>query len=69
MTKPSNNPPYAVLNLTEEEHKFLLGNCESNIIFGLNVLQVMTDEAKARTMVDAIESFKAISQKLKESVL
>ena len=69
MPSLTNNPPYAVLNLTEEEHKFLLGNCESNIIFGLNALQIVTDEARARALVDTIESFKNISQKLKESVL
>jgi len=68
MPSLTNNPPYAVLNLTEEEHKFLLGNCESNIIFGLNALQIVTDEARARALVDTIESFKNISQKLKESV-
>ena len=68
MPSLTNNPPYAVLNLTEEEHKFLLGNCESNIIFGLNALQIVTDEARARALVDTIESYKNIPQKLKESV-
>ena len=69
MPSLTNNPPYAALNLTEEVHRFLLNNCESNIIFGLSALQETTSEKSARAMVDIIESFKNISQKLKESVL
>ncbi len=69
MTKPSNNPPYAVLNLTEEEHKFLLGNCESNIVFGLNSLQMIEDRRSAERMVEVIEQFKSLKQKLERSKL
>ena len=40
-TRPTNSPPYATLELIEEEFTFLLGNCESNIVFGLNSLQMI----------------------------
>ena len=69
MPSLTNNPPYAVLNLTEEEHKFLLGNCESNIVFGLNSLQMIEDRRSAERMVEVIEQFKNLKQKLERSKL
>lgn len=35
----SNNPPAAVLELTEKQAKFLLGNCNTNMRFMLNAMQ------------------------------
>lgn len=66
---PTNSPPHAVLELTEEEFTFLLGNCESNIMFGLNSLQVIEDRSTAERMVEVIEQFKNLKKKLERSKL
>lgn len=41
MTQGSNNPPAAVLELTEKQAKFLLKNCSKNMQFILMSMQEM----------------------------
>lgn len=65
----SNNPPYAVLELTEEDYAFLLKNCDSNITFGLSALSVLTTRESAHEMVDLIEKFKGLKEKLNKAKL
>lgn len=63
----NSNLPYAILELTREEHKFLLDNCEANIVHGLSALQGVTSEQHqlATKLVVMLEMFKAIRTKLR----
>ena len=64
-----NHPPYAILELTKEEHEFLLRNCESNITFILSSLQSLDRRVAQEKMIDLLNQFKSISLKLEKSVL
>lgn len=61
----SNNPPDVILELTMDEAKFLLENCNSNIGFALNAIQ---NGDLSRPTVEALvvkmEQFKAVRTKL-----
>lgn len=67
----SNNPPHSVIELTEEEHEFLLKNCEANIVVGLNALTMVQrgelSVKAAREAMDLLEQFKGIRNKLKRA--
>lgn len=65
---PTNEPPFAIVELTKEEHQFLLGHCDSNIAFGLASLQGLSED-NARRMVDILEQFKTLKKKLERSIL
>lgn len=61
----SNNPPYAELQLTQEEHEFLLRNCDSNITYALNTIQHGNlQRATVEKLVAQMEQFKAVKHKL-----
>jgi len=64
----TNSPPFAVVELTQEEHQFLLDHCDSNMTFGLASLQSLSED-NARRMVDILEQFKALKKKLERSIL
>lgn len=59
----SNNPPDVSLELTAEQAKFLLRNCDSNIAFALGSLQTVGRDT-AEKMVVVMEQFKEIRAKL-----
>lgn len=63
----SNNPPFAILELTQEEHEFLLDNCDRNIEFALVNLQKIESHDLAMKMVMLAEKFKNIRNKLRKS--
>lgn len=57
----SNNPPDVELALTKAQAQFLLRNCDSNIIFGLNAIQGGNlSETSVRKLVEQMEQFKEI---------
>lgn len=65
-----NNPPAAVVELSQEEYDFLVANCDSNIMLGLNVMQEMgydMSEEALRELVDLTEKFKKLKDKLQEA--
>lgn len=63
----TNNPPHAVLELTKEEHEFLLRNCESNIAFALSALQSLDSREAQEKMIHLLNQFKELELKLKEA--
>lgn len=62
----SNNPPHAIIYLSEDEHAFWLRNCEANIALGLRALQGGMSDDGAVKMVELLEQFKAMRNKLLE---
>ena len=66
-----NRPPYRTLDLTEEMHAFLLANAESNISFGLLVMQKMNETGASREtleeLIAAIEKFKELRKLLNDT--
>lgn len=57
---PSNNAPFAVIELTEEQYMFLLKNIESNMVLGLQLLAGTSTPAQAQPFVELIENFKSL---------
>ncbi|UPT53329.1 hypothetical protein [Synechococcus phage Ssp-JY38] len=60
----SNNPPDVTLELTTREAEFLLANCNKNMGMGLQLLQNVGDEQTALRVVEMLENFKGIREKL-----
>lgn len=63
----SNNPPYAVIELTEEEYQLIAENAETNIAMALAILPGITARENAERTVQVIEKFKRLRDKLKEA--
>lgn len=61
----SNNPPDVVLELTKEQAKFLLENCDSNITLALGLMMEVRDRSSAEMLISMNEQFKTIREKLK----
>lgn len=68
--KLTNNPPAAVLELTEAQAKFLLENCSKNIQFVLNAMmrEQLAVQQGAAPLFDraALEKLIAVSDQFKE---
>jgi len=64
----SNNPPDVILDLTFEEAKFLVENCEANLNLSLQVLPNLTSRDLMEKLVNQMEMFKTIRKKLQDSV-
>lgn len=57
----SNNPPEVVLKISRELAEFIVENCDSNIVFGLNAIQHMDlPRPKVEQLVANMEQFKAL---------
>lgn len=63
----TNNPPFKIVALTQEQYEFLLNNCDVNIEFGLKSLQMLETKEAIEKMVVLMESFKAVKKSLKEA--
>lgn len=68
MPSPTNNPPYAVLELSQDEYELLLATCEANITFGLLNLQTVEDRPTAERLVGLLEGYKGLKNKLTGSM-
>ena len=63
-TQQSNGPP-VIVELTQEEAKFLIDNCESNIIMGLQALQTtLTSKDLMKKVINLNDCFKTIRDKI-----
>jgi hypothetical protein len=61
----SNNPPDVALELTTDEARFLLDNCNSNIVFALNAIQQgELSRPSLEKLIALSEKFKGIRAKL-----
>lgn len=61
----SNNPPDVILELTSAQAAFLMGNCDSNIAFGLSAMQNSElSRASVEKLVALMEEFKGIRKAL-----
>ncbi len=63
----SNRPPYAVVELTQEQYDFLMRNCESNMTMALGLLTTTTSRTQAEKIVALNEQFKDIRETLKRA--
>lgn len=65
----TNNPPDVILELTMDEAKFLLENCNTNMEFGLRSMMAMPDANREtlEKLVNLNEKFKTIRNKLLRS--
>lgn len=68
MNERSNNPPDFVIELTKDQHAFLLDNCESNMKFALAAMSggAMSRDGLVK-LVELNEKFKAIRDLLKKA--
>jgi hypothetical protein len=75
MNTKSNNAPYAVVELTKDQYDFLIRNCETNMLQGLNAVDPcgpMADKLSRSTitkLVDLIEEFRSLKQAAQRGVL
>ena len=61
----SNNPPDVFLELTMDQAKFLLENCDKNISLGLSLVMQTESREIAEKIVEVNEKFKEIREKLR----
>lgn len=65
----NNNPPYKIVELSEEQYRFLLENCDSNLEFGLRAM--MSGDFSRQTLeqlVDLNEKFKSVKTALERAI-
>ncbi len=60
MAEGHNKPPYSIVELTEEQHEFLIKNFNTNIAFGLEFLNTVDNREVAEKLVETIEAFKDV---------
>lgn len=62
MPPDTNSPPFRTIDLDEETFNFILDNCDANIVFGLESLQMLQSQDLVVKMVAQIEMFKKVRE-------
>lgn len=63
---PSNNGPFAVIELTQEQYEFAMRNCETNLTLGLELMQQAQSRAVVENLVQMNNDFKSLRDALKK---
>lgn len=64
----SNHPPEVTVELTRELAEFVVENCDSNLVLGLQLTQSLQDRDKLEQLVALNDRFKKLKDAVKKGL-